>query len=82
MKIAAIFFALTIAVPDVPRGCYRLSARDVDVVPHGFVIVGVQHFVRDQDVSQSGDDFFWVCTVGQKDYHLFIPPKLYEERFE
>lgn len=81
MKLAVLALALTLSAHDIPRGCYRLSEDAISVVPHGFIVVGVNYFVRDLNVSRSGDDYFWVCTVGDKDYHLFVPPKLYEEIF-
>lgn len=81
MILGAITLALAMTATDIPRGCYRVSEEEVKTVPHGFWIVGPKYFVHDRDVSRSGDAFYWVCTVGDKHFHLFVPPSVYEELF-
>lgn len=63
---------------DMPRGCYRVTNHDVLRVPHGYLIPGLNRFVRDEDAIPSGDDRWWVCTVGKGDYALFVPPRILE----
>lgn len=63
---------------DMPRGCYVVTNADVSRIPHGYLIIGVNRFVPDEDVIPSGDERWWVCTVGKGDYALFVPPRILE----
>lgn len=61
---------------DMPRGCYAVTNHDVLRVPHGYLIPGLNRFVRDDDAIRSGDEQWWICTAGKGDYALFVPPRI------
>lgn len=63
---------------DMPRGCYAVTNHDVLVVPDGYLIVGLGRFVHFDDAIRSGDERWWVCTLGKDDYALFVPPRILE----
>lgn len=70
---AVIVLAVMLFVHDMPTGCYRLASTDVSVVPGGYIVVALNHFVQEHEKSVSGDNHYWLCTAGRGDYHLFVP---------
>jgi hypothetical protein len=39
---------------EMPRGCHAVTNHDVLRVPHGYLIPGLNRFVRDEDAIRSG----------------------------
>lgn len=73
--IALLLSAIAVAVAhEMPRGCYAVT--NVLVVPHGYLIPGLNRFVHDDDALRSGDERFWVCTGGNGQYALYVPPRI------
>lgn len=77
--LAVWVFVLEPPLPRVghlPRGCHVAKTDTVRVVPHGFLLVGLNYFVHQSSVSYSGDDSFWICTKGNGQYRLYAPEKM------
>ena len=60
-------------------GCFALDSVDVQMLPHGYLVISRNLFVEYDLTRVSGDDDFWLCTSPAGGISLFRPPDPAEE---
>src|SRR5437899_66049 len=67
--------AIKIVSRGVEARCSALSVEDVQVVPHGFLIVSRDEFVPQEQALPSSQRGYWFCVTDGDRRTLMVPPE-------
>jgi hypothetical protein len=71
---ALVTMSLVGEAVELPRGCFSVREAGVKRVPHGYYIDYMNRFVHEANTTRSGDERYWICSIGgNKQIMLFVP---------